>query len=178
MAKFLYLYLAFNLVFILAALGLGYMAGLAPGFFPAHALVGVLSSLSAILNLTILMFYFISTGSVVKNAAVDQLVDADDYYRTRKFKASVFPWIMLSIISLLAAPILGAAYDTGKIPFWLHRMAGWEALAVLGVTASLSRKLLHENKDIFERAIEAVNADVDKRRALRKDKGAHGQTTQ
>ncbi|HEB72896.1 MAG TPA: hypothetical protein ENI77_09780 [Nitrospirae bacterium] len=177
MAKFLYLYLVFNLAFILAALGLGYITGAIPGFFPAHALVGVLSSLSSVLSLTILMFYFISTGSIVKNAAVDKLVDAEDYYRTKKFKASLFPWIMVSIVSFLAVPILGAAYDTGKAPLWLHHMAGWEALIALGVTARLSKKLLDENSDIIARAISSVNTDVDKRRALAQDKGAHGQTT-
>jgi len=177
MAKFLYQYQIFNLVFILVALALGYISIAIPGFFPVHALIGVLSSLSSVLSLTILMFYFISTGSIVKNAAIDKLVDAEDYYRTKKFKASLFPWIMVSIVSFLSAPVLGAAYDTGKAPLWLHHMAGWEALIVLGVTARLSKKLLYENKDIIARAIEAVNADVDKRRALAQDKGAHGQTT-
>ncbi|VAX21046.1 hypothetical protein MNBD_NITROSPINAE03-1717 [hydrothermal vent metagenome] len=178
MAKFLYRYLVFNLAFILAALGLGYITGAIPGFFPAHALIGVLSSLSSILNLTIVMFYFISTGSIVKNAAIDKLVDSEDYYRTKKFKASLFPWIMISIISFLSAPVLGAAYDTGKASLWLHHMGAWEALIVLGITARLSKKLLDENKDIIARAIEAVNADVDKRRALANDKRRDSQTTQ
>ena len=178
MAKFLYLYLVFSLVFILAAIGLGYTASVMPGVFPAHVLAGVLSPLSAILGLVIVMFYLISTGVVVKNAAVEKLVDAEDYYRTRKFKVSLFPWIMVTIISFLAAPILGAAYDTGKTPLWLHQMAAWEALAVLAITTRFSKKLLYENKDIVARAIQALNDDVDKRRALRKNKETTAQTTQ
>ncbi|VAX14974.1 hypothetical protein MNBD_NITROSPINAE04-1995 [hydrothermal vent metagenome] len=167
MAKFLYLYQVFNLAFILAVLGLGYLTGAIPGLFPAHALAGVLSSLSAILSLAILMFYFISTGSIVKNAAVEKLVAPEDYYRTKKFKASLFPWIMVSIISFLAVPILGAAYDTGKASLWLHHMAGWEALIALAFTARLSKKLLDENSGIIARAISAVNDDVDRRREKR-----------
>lgn len=178
MARFLYLYLVFSLVFIMAALGLGYAADAMPGLFPAHLLAGVLSSLSAILSLVIVMFYFIFTGSVVKNAAVEKLVDAEDYYRTRKFKVFLFPLIMITVLSFLAAPILGAAYDTGKTPLWVHHLAAWEALVMLAVTTRLSKKMLFENKDIIARAIEALNDNVDKRRQERQDSKTHSQTTQ
>jgi hypothetical protein len=179
MAKFLYYFLVVSMVLVLTAIGLGYGATATPDLFPPHVLAGIFSSLLAILGLVIVMFYFIFTGKVVKDAAIDKLVDAEDYYRTRKMKGSLFPWIMITVISFLAAPILGAAYDTGKSPLWVHHAAAWEALIMLVITTRFSRNLLYENKDIIKRAIQAVNDDVDKRRMEKgKDEESTDQTTQ
>lgn len=152
----------------------GYMGGSDIAFFQVHILIGLLSSLSSILCLVIVMFYLISTGVAVKNAAIDKLVEAEDYYRTRKFKKVLFPWIMLSIASLLAAPILGAGYDTGKSPLWLHNAAVWELLFVFGLAVYLSQNVLSQNKKILSTTIKAVNADVDRRLAEKKEKDEAG----
>ncbi len=168
MARFLYLYGVFNAVSIFAALALGYLRGAGEAFYQAHVLAGLLSTLSAILGLVIVMFYLIYTGAAVKKAAKDKLVDAELYYETRRYKTTLFPWIMVSILSLLAAPNLGAAYDTGKAPLWLHHAAAWEVLIVLGIVTYLSKNILQENKKILNFTIEAVNADVERRRAGRK----------
>ena len=98
-----------------------------------HVLAGYLGTVFALFAHTIAMFYFIGTGSAVKNAA-KELAQAGDrtlvplWEQTKVFKNALFPAQMLAMLLLMGASILGAGVLTGAIPSIVHLVL--EILAV------------------------------------------------
>ncbi|MBI5816466.1 MAG: hypothetical protein HZB29_12745 [Nitrospinae bacterium] len=135
-----------------AALALGYMASMGIVSISSHMVAGVVTPLAAILGLSILMFYFIATGSALKDIAKRNLIDHALYYETRTFKKILFPWIMGAIALLMATPVLGAAFDAKKMPLIVHTLSGWGALLVYWLTVVRGMRFLKRNMDILNEA--------------------------
>ncbi|MBI4667229.1 MAG: hypothetical protein HY751_12575 [Nitrospinae bacterium] len=135
-----------------ASLVMGYMAHLGIVSISTHVVIGVVTPLAAILGLSILMFYFIATGSAVKDVAKRGLVNRDSYYETRSFKKQLFPLIIAAIALLMATPVLGAAFDARKAPLIIHSLSGWAALAVYWFTAIRGMDYLKRNMEILNEA--------------------------
>jgi H+/gluconate symporter-like permease len=151
------------------AILLGYLSSLMSFDLTYHVLVGLVAALASILSLSLVMFYFIATGKHIKEAATQNLVDAEDYYRTRRFKAILFPLVMVAIALLIVAPVLGAAYDAKKLELFYHSLASWATFGLLVFAVIKIKAMLVENKIYFDKTVEAVNADVDRRRAEAKE---------
>jgi len=100
------------------------------------------------------MFYFIGTGSMVKEAALKKVVEPEDYHATRKFKGKLFPLTCGGILFLMAIPVLGAGYDAGKMPLIYHSLGAWLTLAVYYFVLTKIRELLIDNEVIVSRAVE------------------------
>ncbi len=153
---------AVSWVVVAISMGAGYAVPGVQGMSGTHSVAGLLSSLWAILWLSVMMFHFIYTGSAVKRTARAGLVGNDEYAKTRKFKKSMFPWIMSAIVLLVATPTLGAAFDAGKAPLSPHHVCAWAAFIVTGVVVYKSRIALRQNDIILKVAITAVEQAIKK----------------
>jgi len=142
---------------------LGYGAG-ATGELSRHAISGIAAAAAAVLGLTILMFYFIATGSVIRKAAQAGLMDIKPYEKTRRFKMIIFPPTFTLILIFSAIPALGAAYEVGKIPLLYHQMFVWGAFFGFAGTFLKARGLVRENGAIWLEAVRAtIKADKEKK---------------
>lgn len=161
------MYAAFNMAAVAVSLALGYMASAGVHGVERHFLAGLFVVLSCLLWAAIVMFYFIYTGSAIKRTAARGLIAESDYRTTRRFKAHVFPWLLVVMAIFTVIPYLGAAAMVGQTPGWGHSAVSWCALIVFGYAGWLSKGALTENERILTNAVEAVNAEIEKRKARR-----------
>ncbi len=151
---FLKLFGVLTAVALLVAIASGYLVGHAIETV-THVIVGLTAVFTGMLLLSILMFYLIGTGSAIKEAANRKAVPEEDYLETRKFKVWLFPPIILALVILIATPILGAAYDTGRIELYLHSFGAWFCFIFYTFVHLKSRTVLTANRAIFENAVNA-----------------------
>lgn len=167
MARFLNIYAAFNVAVAAVSLGMGYLASAGAYGVEGHFLAGLFAVLSCILWAAIVMFYFIYTGSAIKRTAAAKLIADSDYRATRRFKSSVFPWLIAVIALFTVIPYLGLAAFVGQLPEWGHHAAVWAALIVFAHTARKTGLALGENEKILMNAVEAVDTEIERRKARR-----------
>ncbi|MGA7992031.1 MAG: hypothetical protein WCC53_11400 [Thermoanaerobaculia bacterium] len=136
-------------VFTLAGLGLsawsGWALSNAGGSLPAarHIAVAVPTVLFSLFTQSMILFFFIGTGKLLKEAAAKR-PDAEgrDYIlgRVREFKVRTSALATFAPLSALAAGLLGAGAHTGATPAWLHLWTG--VLAILLHVAALGREVV------------------------------------
>jgi hypothetical protein len=100
-----------------------------------HVVAGYLGTVFALFAHTIAMFYFIGTGSAVKNAAKERVSRGDGslvplWEQTKVFKNALFPAQMLAMLLLMATSILGAGVVTRAIPTLAHGVLNLLAVPV------------------------------------------------
>ncbi|VAX22111.1 hypothetical protein MNBD_NITROSPINAE01-983 [hydrothermal vent metagenome] len=170
MRKFLDFYNLVCVAGIAYTIWLGYGAG-ATGELGRHAISGIVAAIASVLGLTILMFYFIATGSVIKKVVQAGLVDIKLYDKTRRFKMIVFPPTFALILIFSAIPALGAAYEVGKIPLIYHQVLVWGAFFGYIGTYLKARGFVSENGAIWLEAVKAsIKADKEKKGKTHEEK--------
>jgi hypothetical protein len=130
-----------------------------------HVLVGLSAALLSILCLSLVMFYFIGTGSVAKKAARRNLIEPEEYRATRKMKGVLFPIVMGAIAVLMVTPALGAAYHAGKLELGWHHGLAWLSLVVTFLSLGKARGMMRVNIGVFDKSVKAVNDDAERRHA-------------
>ena len=107
----------------------------------SHVIWGFLATILALFAHTISMFYFIGTGSAVKDEARKNAKIVPLYERTRKFKARTSGILTLAPLLLMAASIAGAGVAGGSVApavhLWMEVVAVafnvWTLVKVIGV---------------------------------------------
>jgi hypothetical protein len=136
-------------VFTLAGLGLsawsGWALSHAGGGLPAarHIAVAVPTVLFSLFTQSMVLFFFIGTGKLLKEAAAKRHdAEGRDYIlrRVRHFKARTSALATFAPLSALAAGLLGAGAHTGATPAWLHLWTG--VLAILLHVLALGREVV------------------------------------
>ncbi|MBF0292691.1 MAG: hypothetical protein HQK86_11110 [Nitrospinae bacterium] len=151
---------------VTTALVLGYLTGFGFIELTTHIGVGLLSPAAPMLAFSITLFYFIATGKAIGEAAQKGHATEDDVAATRGFKAKLFPWLLAAMIALMAAPLSGAAFDTGKLPRYAHSIIAWASLAVLWLAWWKASAMLRENSAIMAKTAKAIRGDSGKMRNL------------
>src|SRR5438093_2961942 len=85
-----------------------------------HVVLGFLCTILLIFTHTITMFYFIGTGTAVKEEARKNAALVPLYERTRSFKARTSGLLTLAPLLLMAASIVGAGTAGGSISPPVH----------------------------------------------------------
>jgi hypothetical protein len=132
---------------------LGFVSAGRPGLFKAHFIGGVGVALLVCALHVVVMFHFIGSGAELKDLARLLGGDAGIVRATVRFKARVFPFSTLSILTVIAAEVAGGAVHSRFAPQVLHQ--GLVALAFLLVSATLW--LEHQTLVLNERLIDEVN---------------------
>jgi len=136
-------------VFTLAGLALsawsGWVLSHAAGGLPAarHIAVAVPTVLFSLFTQSMVLFFFIGTGKLLKEAAAKR-PDAEgrDYIlrKVREFKARTSALATFAPLSALGAGLLGAGAHTRATPPWLHL---WTVvLAILLHAAAFGREVV------------------------------------
>ncbi len=125
-----------------------------------HVALGLVAALGSILNLSLVMFYFIATGKAVREAAEKGLMPVKDYRITRKFKGKLFPLVMAAVVMFMITPVLGAGYHAGRMELTWHMTLAWSAIVFYAFLLFFVRKLLLKNLSIFEQTVKVVNAKL------------------
>lgn len=68
----------------------------------------------------LVMFFFIGTGSSVKDFVRENKLDPALYDRVKALKHELFPGTTLSIVLFSVAFIVGGAVDRAGLPSWIH----------------------------------------------------------
>jgi hypothetical protein len=136
-------------VFTLAGLGLsawsGWALSHAVGGLPAarHIAVAVPTVLFSLFTQSMVLFFFIGTGKLLKEAAAKRPDPEGRNYilrRVREFKARTSALATFAPLSALSAGLLGAGAHTGATPVWLHLWTG--ILAILLHVVALGREVV------------------------------------
>jgi hypothetical protein len=91
-----------------------------------HIAVAVPSVLFSLFTQSMILFFFIGTGKMLKEAAARRPDAAGRDYilaRVRDFKVRTSALCTFAPLSALAAGLLGVTAHTGKTPAWLHLAA-------------------------------------------------------
>ena len=98
-----------------------------------HIAVAVPAVLFSLFTQSMVLFFFIGTGKLLKEAAASRPDAAGRDYilsRVREFKRRTSGLATLAPLSALGAGLLGAAAQTGRLPGWVHLVAALGAIYV------------------------------------------------
>ena len=125
---------------------------------PSHVGWSIPVTLLSIFTHAIIMFYFIGTGSRIKEVVKEFRLDAQLYRRTLDFKARVFPLSMLTMIAIMVAYIVGGGTHTHFpwTPPWLHGLLAVAAAILNGVLAVREVVCISENLTLVDDVDQAV----------------------
>src|SRR5438094_4108436 len=105
---------AWNLLFLGTAFALGFLRGGAvePRM---HLLAGLFAAIFCCLVHAIVFAHFIGSGKWIKRGVEAANLDRAMVQRTKRFKAKVFPFALLSMLLAVATAVLGGGADQGAV---------------------------------------------------------------
>jgi hypothetical protein len=123
-----------------------------------HIALAVPTVLFSLFTQSMILFFFIGTGKLLKQAAEERPDEAGRAYilaQVRAFKMKTSSLATFAPLSALLAGLLGATAHTGRTPAWLHLVAAVLALVLhvvaLGkqvVAMAETNKLMDEAKTL------------------------------
>jgi|SRR6266853_483276 len=121
---------------LLSAVGIGLVGlvaaavlGLRGVDISRHVSFGIFSTLVILLAHSMMMFYLIGKGKAVKDAMAEHGVTGDYHRRIAAARKPVFSIGTFAMAVTMAAAILGASVDTGKLPAIVHALIAYGAIA-------------------------------------------------
>lgn len=82
----------------------------------------ILTSIIYLFTETLVIFFFVGTGSSVKEFMQEKKIIGDFHKRMIALKRKVYPPQLLNMLILIVAFILYGAADTEKISIWIYRI--------------------------------------------------------
>lgn len=132
--------------------------------FAVHFFCGMVSGVLTLLVHSIIFTYFIGTGRWLKET-VKAYGLADSIVRqTRRFKARTSPVALFSMLLVIAAAVMGAAADTGRIATTWHLVGGVVAIGFNLMSYPVEYRCVCENMSLLDQ----VTAEV---RSIRRARG-------
>ncbi len=136
---------------LLAASVLGLLAPGSEQIRLYHFLLGLFAALLTTFVHCMVMFYFIGTSKVIREAAADLQATARDYTReTRRLAGIVHPQATLALTGISVATILGGAARSEALPAWVHLLAAIAAIALNGLAFRLEHRAARTNSQLIE----------------------------
>ena len=125
---------------------------------PTHVAWAIPITLLSIFTHSIIMFYFIGTGSRIKEVVKEFKLDVGLYRRTLAFKARVFPLSMLTMTVIMVAYIIGGGAHTHFrwTPGWLHGLLALAAALLNLILALREVACISENLTLVDDVDQAV----------------------
>ena len=85
-----------------------------------HPQFALLSVIFYMLTETLIMFYFIGSGTAIKKTIQTTGSSTGLYDKVKKTKMKLFPHLTLNMVFIGMVFILGGAVQTGRIAGWIH----------------------------------------------------------
>ncbi len=148
----------------------GFVLSALSGWALSHALWGATSAarhialavptvLFSLFTQSMILFFFIGTGKMLKEAASRREDEAGRVYilsRVRDFKIRTSALCTLAPLSALAAGLLGVTAHTGKTPAWIHLAAAAVAVALHVVAFFREVVAMSETNQLMDEAATLV----------------------
>ena len=123
-----------------------------------HSQFALLSVIFYLLTETLIMFYFIGSGTAIKKAIIKGNMNTNLYDNVKKTKMKLFPHLTLNMIFIGTVFILGGAVQTGRIPGWIHGLLFDLAFIHLLYVTYLQHLGFKENVEIISELM--INEEV------------------
>jgi hypothetical protein len=151
-------------LFTLAGLALASVSGWAlshgmGGSAARHIAVAVPAVLFSLFTQSMVLFFFIGTGKLLKQAAAARADEAGRTYilaKVREMKMRTSALATFAPLSALAAGLLGGAAHTGKLPAWPHLFAAGLALVLHAVAFFREVVAMAETNKLMDEAATLV----------------------
>ena len=118
-------------------------------FQASHAQFALLAAVFYMFTETLVMFYFIGSGTAIKKTIASLRVKTDGYDKVKKTKMLLFPHLTMNMIFVGIVFILGGAVQTGNVPGWIHGLLFNLAFFHFLYTTVLQHRGFKENVDII-----------------------------
>ena len=116
-----------------------------------HSQFALLSVIFYLLTETLIMFYFIGSGTAIKKAIQIVGKNTNLYENVKKTKMKLFPHLTFNIVFIGTVFIMGGAVQTGRLPGWIHGILFDLAFIHFIYTAFLQHCGFKENVEIIEK---------------------------
>ena len=116
-----------------------------------HPQFALLSVIFYMLTETLVMFYFIGSGTAIKKTIQTGGMNTNLYENVKKTKMKLFPHLTLNMIFMGTVFILGGAVQTGRISGWIHGFLFDLAFIHLLYTTYLQHLGFKENVEIISK---------------------------
>jgi hypothetical protein len=147
-----------NLLCLLLAGVLGYLATTTPDLRPWHTLAGALATLICVAVHCIVFTYFIATAKWVQHAVEVKNLDPTLAHPTRSFRKQAFPAALFAMAIVFATAILGAARDNAMIPRGPHRLLAIAAVVANIAVATIEYRAIARNGRLIDSVLARINA--------------------
>ena len=114
-----------------------------------HSQFALLSVIFYMLTETLIMFYFIGSGTAIKKAIQATGISTNLYDNVKKTKMKLFPHLTLNMVFIGTVFILGGAVQTGEMSGWIHGLLFDLAFIHFLYTTFLQHRGFKENVDIL-----------------------------
>ena len=98
---------------------------------------------------TLVMFYFIGSGTAIKKTIASLSIETDGYEKVKKTKMLLFPHLTLNMVFVGVVFILGGAVQTGIVAGWIHGLLFDLAFFHFLYTTVLQHRGFKENVEII-----------------------------
>lgn len=152
------LLLFFNILTILAGPVIIVMGHLAIG---GHKTFGFLYAILLIGTVVLTMFYFITTGSSIKQWVKEYDLDPQLYKETKVFKKNLFPFLFLSSVFAVGTGIYGGAVDAGMEPGWLHGLWAYISWGLFLFAFTRFSRSAQQNRLLMEKVYNLIQTPAE-----------------
>ena len=118
-------------------------------FQVSHIQFALLSVIFYMFTETLVMFYFIGSGTAIKKTIASLGIKTDGYEKVKKTKMLLFPHLTMNMIFIGSVFILGGAVQTGSIAGWIHGLLFDAAFFHFLYTTLLQHRGFKENVEII-----------------------------
>ena len=115
-----------------------------------HPQFALLSVIFYMLTETLIMFYFIGSGTAIKKNIQTTGISTSLYNEVKKTKMKLFPHLTLNMIFIGIVFILGGAVQTGSFSAWMHGLLFDIAFIHFMYTTFLQHCGFKQNVEIIE----------------------------
>ena len=129
-----------------------------------HPQFALLSVIFYMLTETLIMFYFIGSGTAIKKTIQTGSMNANLYDNVKKTKMKLFPHLTLNMVFIGTIFIIGGAVQMGRLAGWMHGLLFNLVFVHFIYTTFLQHRGFKENVEIISKLAkdqtEAANATL------------------
>ena len=114
----------------------------------SHPQFALLSTVFYMFTETLVMFYFIGSGTAIKKTIASLSMKTDGYEKVKKTKMLLFPHLTMNMVFVGLVFILGGAVQTGSVAGWIHGLLFDFAFFHFLYTTVLQHRGFKENVEI------------------------------
>ena len=115
----------------------------------SHPQFALLATVFYMFTETLVMFYFIGSGTAIKKTIASLGVKTDLYDKVKKTKMLLFPHLTINMVFVGVVFILGGAVQTGSVSAWIHGLLFDLAFFHFLYTTILQHRGFRENVEII-----------------------------